>query len=548
MSPPPVPSHLPPSGALSAPAFRWLHAGAWALLGLALVNLFFRFSDGTLDPVVFFNSDALYLPALSRDLFELGGRWGGWRLTPAPYFFPDMPLYFALEALSGSFVYAVLLYAVVQVVLLVLATQLLVRTVAPPGAAALGQVVAVCVVAALLVAYGAGTFEVMQLSLANTIHFSVALMAVAGLALALRTFRGTSRLAPWLLGALCLLASASDRLFVVAFTVPVGLCLVLLAVAWRPVSWRRLGLTLGILGVSTALGFRAARWLTGRRSSGYSRLRLEESVEGLRQLGLAVGERAREAPGLTALWVAVMLAAVAVLVVRCRQWTAPASERWGVYAVCLFGVLALGTNAGAVVVTGLFKDPTCIRYLPLSLLFPFLGLAFAAGLVPRETWQRALGAGALGVVALAWGVTFARNPWRTEGPFVSGYQARIAACLDANRERHGLGWGVADYWNARLASLFSRTGLWVNQVVGDGDTYPWINNLDWYLARRGERSDYTFVITENLDMVGFKRKFGEPRATFFCEHVEVYVYGKGFDSALRNAFADELKLPRTGAR
>lgn len=147
-------------------------------------------------------------------------------------------------------------------------------------------------------------------------------------------------------------------------------------------------------------------------------------------------------------------------------------------------------------------------------------------------------------MALAWGVTVARNPWRTEGPFITEYQSRLAACLDANRERHGLGWGVADYWNAKRVSLFSRTGLWVNQVLEEGRTHQWINNVDWYLSRRDERSDYTFVITESLDTVGFTRRFGEPRTKFSCENIEVYVYGEGFDSALRDSFADEMKLPR----
>jgi len=41
---------------------------------MALANLFFRFNDGTLNPGIFFISDALYLPALYHDLFELGGR------------------------------------------------------------------------------------------------------------------------------------------------------------------------------------------------------------------------------------------------------------------------------------------------------------------------------------------------------------------------------------------------------------------------------------------------------------------------------------------
>ncbi len=544
MSPPPVSPPLPPVSSPSGPSFRWLHAGAWLLLGVALAHVFFRFSDGTLDPMDLFNSDELYLAALYRDLFELGGRWSGWRLTPAPYFFPDMPLYFALHALSGSFVYATLLYAAAQVVLLVLATQFLVRTVAPPGAAALGQVVAVCGVAALLVAYGTGTFFAMQFSVLNAIHFSVVLMSLVGLALALRTFRGGARFAPWLLGAMCFLASASDGLFVVAFTVPAGLCLVLLAVAVRPVPWRRLGIPLGTMAVATLLGFRAARWLTSKRSgSGYTRLKADVALESLGQLQAAMVEQARQSPGLTALWVGVTLAAVVVLVARRRQWTVPGSPRWGLYAVCLFGVLALGTSVGAVVLTGLFGDLMGIRYLLLPILFPFLGLACAAGLVPRETWQRALGAGALAVVAVSWGVAFARKPWRTEGPLVSGFYPSLVACLDENRERHGLGWGVGDYWNAKFVSLFSRTGLWVNQVMDEGRKHPWINNIHWYLDRRGERSDYTFIIMQRLDPASFTSRFGEPRTRFQCDGVDIYVYGDGFDAALRDSFDDE-KVPR----
>lgn len=152
---------------------RWLHVGAWGMLGLALVDLFFRFSDGTLEPETFFNADALYLPALYRDLVELDGTWSSWRLTPAPYFFPDMPLYFAAETLSGSITRAVLVFAAAQLVLLALATQWLVRTVVPPGAAALGRVVAVCVVAGLVVAYGTGSFYVMVFPVLSGYHFGV---------------------------------------------------------------------------------------------------------------------------------------------------------------------------------------------------------------------------------------------------------------------------------------------------------------------------------------------------------------------------------------
>lgn|GEM_PF-6323196 len=96
----------------------------------------------------------------------------------------------------------------------------------------------------------------------------------------------------------------------------------------RPVPWRRLGITLGILGVATPLGFRAARWLARKRMSGYTQLKAEDALESLWQLEAALVEQARGAPGLAALWIVVTLAAVALLVVRHRQWTAAGAPGW----------------------------------------------------------------------------------------------------------------------------------------------------------------------------------------------------------------------------
>lgn len=518
---------------------RWLLlSAAWALLGVALVDLFFRYSEGTLDANELFNADSLYLPTLYRDLFEEGGRWAGWRLTPAPYFFPDMGLYFLLDALSGPFLHAILAFAVVQQILLVLAVGYLMRTVAPGEGVAVGQVLAMAAVSALLLAHAAGSLQPMVYALLSAFHFSVVLLSLVALALALRTFRGGSRAAAWLLGAVCVLASASDSLFVVAFTVPAGLCLLLLTGALRPRPWRRLGVALGVMAGATLVGFQVARRFTVKRASaGFTRLRLDMALESFGSLREAVGEQLRAAPLLGALWLGLVLTAVAVVVARRRRWTTLDSPWWGLYAVCLYAVLAVGANVSAVVLTGL---PFSFRYTLVPLLLPFLLVAFAGARVPHARWRRWLSLGALGLAAVAWGTFIARHPWRLQGPLLSSHSPPLVECLDRHQASHGLAWGVSDYWNAKLVSMFSRTGLRVNQLAAEGHGYHWINNSDWYLDRRGPRSDYNFVITSGLDMESFQRRYGPPRDTFRCEGVEILVYGEGFDAALRAALAERL--------
>jgi len=48
------------------------------------------------------HADFQYLPMLYKDLFLLGGKLSDWALTPAPYFFPDLPAYALLRVLSTN--------------------------------------------------------------------------------------------------------------------------------------------------------------------------------------------------------------------------------------------------------------------------------------------------------------------------------------------------------------------------------------------------------------------------------------------------------------
>ncbi len=92
--------------------------------------------------------------------------------------------------------------------------------------------------------------------------------------------------------------------------------------------------------------------------------------------------------------------------------------------------------------------------------------------------------------------------------------------------------------------MFSRTGLRVTQLVTEGHAYHWISNVDWYLDRRGPRPEYNFIISEDLDMEAFQRRFGSPRETFHCGEVTIHVYGEDFDARLRAALAEELNPPK----
>ncbi len=58
----------------------------------------------------FFDSDGIYLPTLYRDLFINSGSYIDWYGSAAPYYFPDMFLYFISNFITSDFYYAIALY------------------------------------------------------------------------------------------------------------------------------------------------------------------------------------------------------------------------------------------------------------------------------------------------------------------------------------------------------------------------------------------------------------------------------------------------------
>ena len=92
------------------------------------------------------NSDLLYLPALFADVLSGGGRIADWYLTPAPYFFPDYPIYFGAYAAGWDTYSRIVLFSVAQTMLVFAAVWLLAKQVEAPAAFILAVTVTIALV------------------------------------------------------------------------------------------------------------------------------------------------------------------------------------------------------------------------------------------------------------------------------------------------------------------------------------------------------------------------------------------------------------------
>jgi hypothetical protein len=518
--------------------------GAWGLLAGALLQVAARYASGALPFHHFLSADALYLPALYRDLLEEGGRWNGWALTPAPYFFPDLPLLFSLQALLGGAVTpAVVAYAAAQWLLFALALLWVQRAVSGGGR---GAALVVAGAAGLLLLHAAGRLELLTLALLSAHHFGAALLGLSGLALLLRVLEGGGAGARVGLAAVCALGAMSDRLFLVLFAAPAA-GLVVLRAALRREGLRPLRLPLALLVVGSAVGLRAGRLLTRRQPGGppspsFDWGEAQRSAAALAQATRALLE-GPSGPVLLA-WAGVWLLLGGLAVGRLR-WAAGEGAPARAWAVCTFFVLSLGTSLLVMVGTGNVIDAGSLRYLPLATLPPLLLPAVLGAALLAPGPRRLLSLLALALVAGALALTGVPRAPLADVADLAGRVPPLARCLDAHAREGGLVWGIGGYWEAKPVSLFSREGVRVRQVDHTGAPFTWISNSDWFLETRGEPPPrYTFALQLGEGPLPvLEARYGLPERTLRCEGFTVWVYGPDFDAKVRAGFRAALRRP-----
>lgn len=204
----------------------------WILLVLSITAVYISISTGKISKWDFYNPDALYLPMVYKDLFSNYSLLG-WRTPPAPYFFPDMPLYLMISFLVGNFHLAIMLYGVVQSLLFILSVIFLSNAVFESKKSLHRLILLAGVVFFLFLATGRcpAFLPILQ----NGYHFGATLSLIIALLLAVQLLkcRADNKKAVVyvvLLFLLSLVMLLSDTLYLVQFLVPAMLSLLLLFV------------------------------------------------------------------------------------------------------------------------------------------------------------------------------------------------------------------------------------------------------------------------------------------------------------------------------
>lgn len=443
----------------------------------------------------FFSSDTLYLPSIYRDIFVDGGSLDEWWLNAAPNFFPDMGLYFLLHWLLGPFTVTSYAFSVVQFALIALLFRAICRQsgmVIDDRAVALAVLVMTFVVITGL--WGADFGFAFQL-LSNAFHMGAFVNALLSTWLLMLVLARPGSGQLLLLGLAVFAGAISDKLFWVMFSGPAALSCLLLALH-RPLRVRHGGIALLVAVATWAADFslrslddafplvieRPYQYLAFERI-GFSWGRFLDMLRGY--LTEHVLSACMITIGLVSL-VWVMVRGVSAFIewrkpVAPPAWPAdmrPTVLRWMLAMFFPFVLLVPVLN-------GSFDGPDSLRYdFSVFVLAPLVaGIQLARWLGRRVVLTVLVLGAAIGLPSL-WICLTGGNGYA----HVAQYKPERVRTIDRMARELGLKNGVANYWDAKLMTMFSEEDLIVMPIFGDAGVQLHVNREGMYYRsiRKGQ--------------------------------------------------------------
>lgn len=485
------------------------------LFCVACIALAVQFHAAPPLPHIVLNADAMYLPTLIADLFARGGRMADWYLTPAPYFFPDYPM-FALAYLGGRDALAqIVLFGVLQLAVATVAIAWIARS----GNRNLAPLTAM-LVGAGLAWLALHAVEPYFYVLASAFHFGGFLMTLVFVALWLQYDQHGRRGHLFCMCAIAFLTALSDTLFIAQAMAPFLVTCALARRRDRPFARAALLAPLAVLA-ATILGSVSYRWVVTYRTRHGSVTGLAHLHQNAADLWQQLTTLITQIPVLGVVMIAWLVIGLAALVQTTLTGGFARLPR-PLVLLLVFSMIAAGGNlASMLLLTKLVVTP---RYLIAALCWPVIVMPILLAYW-RPLWFGRAALGALAVLA-AWLVAGSVATVQSAHSESMDYPAQ-SACIDRALAVTGARHGIAGYWDAKRIQSLSRRDLTIAQYLSDLTEQRWITSARYF------RPTYDFAIITAANGMEYQlpadrliASSGPPVLTAACGDRTVLVYGR----------------------
>ncbi|MCJ1714119.1 hypothetical protein [Curtobacterium sp. VKM Ac-2922] len=518
--------------------------GAVVALALTVVALRHVIASARVS-LLWYDGDSVLLPLVVRSM-QAGDPFE-WAMSPALFFFPELPVYLLCSLVTATPQQALALNGVlvllgVYALLRAAANELMPAAGRPARIAVSGIAFAFLTLLVLTESSASATsLELASLLLTTTYYYGVVLALLATAVLVLRAVRTGRASVPVLvvLGLVAAATTASNPLYVPWSGAPVVVTLLVLALAQR-VPWRPALLVSGTVVAGAVVGYLVRiplRPFVSLDPSTYvhpdqaiSTLGFFASLTDVRS-GTLIGD-----VGLALMLIGVLLAVGGTV----WAWRVRAS-RTVLVASALPVVTVVAVSLGVVAAGS--ETP---RYLEPVVVAPLLALIAVCELVRVAVRQtrvyrpsRGIRVGlAIGTaVVLAAGIAVTPSTLRT----VRTASYAPAACLDRWADGKPVV-GVGQFWTVRPLATYASQNVRMLQVRDSFQVYPWLVDLGSY-----RNADPTFVLVGSGDVwpTSVEDQLGAPVSVTHCTGFDIWDYaGTAGSATLRDRVVDSAAQVR----
>ena len=533
-----------------------------ALFLTSLSRFYTGIRDAAITPDEFFSSDTMYIPALYRDLVKDGYLLSGWKLPPAPCFFPDMPVYFFSAYFTSDVESSMALYGVIYISVFLIVLTLLFSELSIKKNIAEGFLTAaassVFVLTLFISDVNAGALRQIVIP---SIHGGAVMTSLFLLWIMIRWMERGGTILEIAIYAVSFAGFISDRMLIPTYMVPASGMLLFDAVVKRKLrSVRMLLLSLAVYGISLYF----MQYVTDRKYfnaadinldvseyAGAVLFRWESVIQFIKNINPS-----DDFGRIFILFYAIFFVSLIVIsififsrsssIIRMKSIVTKYIRNGKVnsfdgYALnsikrlLLFMLILYIVYPPLAVVTIVRMNiaENVARYFNILFFVPLFGVPLLLEMLKK-------GAGIIFSGILFTSVVIFEIYFFPPSPHDKAIPAKnVAMCMDVLSDKYNFSHGLSDYWNAKSITMFSKR-IRIFQAAEDLSMFYWVNNIDWYIQEAG---NYQFIITDRLKKPAIVYLFGNPDFVEYCGKSEIYIYSGNMN--LRNYWsADSVRLWR----
>lgn len=491
----------------------------WVINFLLIVAVFAAFDANSFQ--IYFNSDTLYLGSIYKDLFIDGTGFEGWYLNAAPNFFPDMFIYFFINTLFKDFRTAYLVFSFVQYFLILILLNLLVKTVNPKIKFEYLSFLNLIFPVFLMVELISHNFLHTYFIFSHSFHTGMFINVLISLILFFKHLNTEKNSHLFFVALITFIGTYNDRLFLVMFTIPVGIVFILNFFYLKSKMLKKAGFVIISVSIAALVLFKFTRINPIFHCIGLDQkyMNFDNVIYSLNKLFTQHYNYIRDLrlQGFISIIMILNIVVLPVLAVKIFLQIKSGSgslfkQNEIVFFTLIFFSIIITFFSPAL--NGYYLGEGHLRYNIFSLYFSVFNIVFFIYLLFKN---RVKSVNFISVFLLLFFTVFVVRDYTEKDVCkkireVTQFYPEKVKRVDEFAEKYHLKYGLATYWNAKYTTMFSQANLRVYTII-DENLNIWLHvmNKNWYFnydKGKYNKPVFNFIITDKLDTKKIQTNFG----------------------------------------